>query len=247
MFRILQDSISLIFDEVYARKIKTELLITLLMLFFLLFTAGCSQVPYPTTYGFSQQKKMQAAQHWKLLAQDIAEQIKHEMFNINFDRDIPIYISPGDDTPFDHIFRNLLTSEFLDRKLQVSTKKYGSIEMKVEAKILTHNARKIHHPIEKWTTLGVGVNVLRAAYQSSLEHVLLMAMPAGIAIDTAFAGNAGDIPSNEVIISTSLIQDDKIIIQNVDIYYVNEPDWWHYDKEPYEKNTNSKTYKTVAY
>jgi hypothetical protein len=245
MFRILLYSITSLIDR--PRAIKTKSVFTISVLLLVLFLFGCSQVPQPSTYGYSKQKKMQAAHHWQILAEDVADQVKTGLYGTDFGYDIPIYISHGDGTPFDYVFHSLLTSEFLNRKIHVSTKKQGSIEMKVDAKILTHNSREVHYPAHKWTALAIGVNVLRAAYRSSLEHVIAAAIPAGIVADAAFASNAGEIPSNEVIISTSLDYNDKVIIHNVDIYYINEPDWWHYDNNPYKKDTNTKTYKTVSY
>ena len=36
---------------------------------------GCAQAPKPTAYPLTFQKKMQAASHWDLLAEDVADQI----------------------------------------------------------------------------------------------------------------------------------------------------------------------------
>ena len=42
---------------------------------FLVFLVGCAQVPRPSTYPYTFQQKMQAADHWKVLANQVAEQV----------------------------------------------------------------------------------------------------------------------------------------------------------------------------
>ncbi|MBW6520249.1 MAG: hypothetical protein K0A99_04435 [Desulfoarculaceae bacterium] len=48
---------------------------TALICLFALSCSGCTRIPQPTTYAYSEQQKMQAAHHWDVLANDVADQI----------------------------------------------------------------------------------------------------------------------------------------------------------------------------
>jgi len=65
-----------------------------------------------------------------------------------------------------------------------------------------------------------------------------MALAAGL--DIAFATS----PINghyEVIISTSMVTDEKYLFRTSDIYYINDPDFWHYQNAP-----SGKTIRMVS-
>ena len=94
---------------------KKRSLKTIPLLLSLFVITGCSQVS--TTDDFSKQYKLQDAHHWKLLAEDVARQVKFCLYNKDFDPDIPIYLEEGDGTPFDNIFRSLVISELQNRKV----------------------------------------------------------------------------------------------------------------------------------
>ena len=53
---------------------------------------GCAQVPKPSAYSFSYQKKMQAAHHWELLARDVAKGVALEYAGLV---DGGVYVEPG--------------------------------------------------------------------------------------------------------------------------------------------------------
>ena len=219
----------------------TPLLIAVLM-------TGCAKTPFPTRYTLTKQKQMQAAHHWQILAKDIAQQVKLGLIGKKLNNQTPIFIRSNYETPFGHIFHSLITSELLEMNIPVSKGESGAIIMEVEARVLGHSGRQFHQSPYKWTALAAGVNVLRAVIDTSYETLLLMAIPVGVAADSGFIGTADNSPSNEVIISTSLVHNENIVFNNVDIYYINDPDWWHYDKNPYKKHSGAgtKTYKTVT-
>lgn len=226
-------------------KVRTLHILPLLIV---LMIAGCARTPYPTRYKLSGQKQMQAAHHWQILAKDIAQQVKLGLIGKGLNNQTPIFIRSNDETPFGHIFHSLITSELLGMNIPVSKTESGAIIMEVEARVLAHNNGQFHEYPYKWTTLTAGVNVLRAMINSSFDNLLLMAVPVGIAVDSGLIETADNSPSNEVIISTSLVDNENIVFNNVDIYYINDPDWWHYDKNPYKKysGAGSKTYRIVT-
>ena len=57
-----------------------------LILVFFFFCSCSSRIPEPVGYQYSQQKKMQAASHWQVLAADLANRINNQLImteNIN--------------------------------------------------------------------------------------------------------------------------------------------------------------------
>ena len=99
-------------------------LIILIMSLFLM--ASCAQVPRKASYQMNYQKKMQASNHWNVLAKDIAAKIKFhtepQPVQSEFGHIIPgesekiqtgktaVFISGLDRSPFGNAMRTFLTT-----------------------------------------------------------------------------------------------------------------------------------------
>jgi len=206
--------------------------------------SGCTtQVPYPIPHKLSTQKKMQAAQHWEMLARDVAEQVRFALNNIHRINHKPIYVKSYNSTPFHEVFHGLLISHLVQKGLAVSCNDQDAIVMEYQARIVAHSERFVRHPPIKYTVLGGGLNVARRVMEWSSIDLMNLGFATGLAIDGYRNLSTGDLSNKEVIISTGLTYHDRYLMHQSDIYYINEPDGWHYDETIDEKQKAEKTDK----
>ena len=205
----------------------------LLSLFFLLlFAIGCSRIPQPASYAYTEQQKMQAAHHWDVLASDVANQINNQLIRSDY-IDKAVYIKGtcgsdaepcerGQTTQFNEGFRDLLLTRLVNFGVPTSAEKHvADIQIDYKVQVVYHAADRLTVPPGSLTVLTALVMVFRQAP----TELQALALAAGI--DTV--NSAG--PRNghyEVIISTSMVADEKYLFRTSDIYYINDKDFWHY-------------------
>jgi len=207
------------------------------------FLSACTQVPYPVTYPFAKQEKMQAAQHWDVLATDIAEQIKISRDRHKDVRHIPVFIQPMEQTPFGKIFHNLITSRLVQKGVPVSPYENDSLHLSYNARVLQHSKREIKNPPLLYSAVGLGITVTRHVDSDDLWD---LAFPVGIIADGIRSATSGKTPNEEVIISLALKHNDTFIIHRSDIYYINKSDGWHYDTDAFQKSNKGKKFQVVG-
>lgn len=191
--------------------------------------AGCgSRVPYATTFPLQAQKKMQAAKHWEVFAEDITARVEEILEESADLRLKPIYLVPKEGTPFEEIFHELLVSELVSHGLIVSQKESGALKLDYDTEILVHSDRSYQKFPYKWTVLTAGVSVARNISDWAVDNMVMMGATLGTLADVASSHYAGPPGHKEVIITTSLGDGDYFFMHRSDIYYINDADWWHY-------------------
>jgi len=223
-------------------SMRRELTMLLVLLVTLSLLWGCAQAPVPATYKISSQKKLQAAHHWDILASDVAQQAYLFLSQNGELRGMPMYVSAPDITPFDGIFRNLLIAQLLERGLQVSDSDQSAITMDYRAQLLRHGNRTIRQPTVKYSALALGIKVARDVADWATEDILNLGVGLGVLADMGRSATTGDVPSIEVIVTTSMVLNGRYMMHKSDIYYINEPDWWHYG---YGNSDEGRTYQVV--
>jgi hypothetical protein len=219
-------------------------LINLSCLLSLLFwISACTQVPYPVTYPFAKQEKMQAAQHWDVLATDVAEQIKIARNKNSTVRHMPVFVQPVDQTPFGKIFHSLVTSRLVQKGVAVSPYENDALNLEYSARILQHSKRNINSPPLLYSAVGLGITVSRSVDSKDLWD---MAFPIGMIADGIRSSTAKGVSNEEVIISLALKHNDTFIIHRSDIYYINKSDGWHYDTDAFQKANKGKQFQVVG-
>ncbi len=191
---------------------------------------GCgSAVPNATTFPLQTQRKMQAAKHWQILAEDVAEQVKKCIVER---RDLmvkPVYVIPKDSTPFEEIFQEILISKLVGGGvLVVKAEKEEVLKLEYSVRLLRHKDRYYTKFPMKFTALGTGVMVARGFSDWLIDDLLILGAGAGLAADVAMSHYAGGPSEREAIITTALSYDDYFFMHQSDIYYINDPDAGHY-------------------
>ena len=204
--------------------------------FFLPLISNCSsRFPEPITYPYSQQQKMQASEHWEILAQDLANRINNELI-LNDNIETAVYVKPtcGDEispckanetSTFNEAFRDLLITGLYNYGIPTQSKpSLEAIEVLYKVQIVRHNAnrtRTLQPGI--LTTLSAAVMVMRNAPS---ELVLLASGVAADVANTSYTSNG----HYEIIITTSMIAKGKYLFRASDIYYINDKDFYQYQE-----------------
>lgn len=205
----------------------------LLLLFLFVFSGCTSRIPEPVTYPYSQQQKMQASEHWEVLARDLANRINNELI-LNDKIDTSVYVKPtcGDETTpcdenetstFNEAFRDLLVTGLYNFGIPTrSTASSDAIEVLYKVQVVRHNTNRFRSlQPGLLTSISAAILVLRNAPSE------LLILASGVAADvanTSYATNG----HYEVIITTSMIDKEQYLFRASDIYYINDKDFYHY-------------------
>jgi hypothetical protein len=220
-----------------------------ILILLLIFTcAGCgSRVPYATTFPFQTQRKVQAAKHWQVLAEDLVGQVKACIAERKELMVMPVYVVPKRETPFDEIFHEILISQLVSDGVMVSGKERGAMKMEYNTKLLVHSDRAYEKFPFKFTTLGVGIKVARDIADWMEQDLVNIAAGAGVLADIGLSHHAGAPPNKEIIITTSLSLGDYFLMHRSDIYYINTPDAGHYVNapKPESQGVDGRTFDVV--
>lgn len=192
------------------------------------FYANTSQAPIATTYPYTEQQRMQAAHHWEVLARHEAGQILQRE-RVRF-RDLHIqepnpegYVaySGGE---FDRGFRTLLTSELVTRGASVTTvPTSNSAEVVIGVEVVEHRDRSfVRPPVGAFTALAAGVAVATIPINRWSEPALGL-IPTAVAADVT-SGSWTYTGNEEIIVTTQVIDGERILYSSSNIYYINKGD-----------------------
>ncbi len=201
----------------------------------LLFSACTSRIPEPVNHAYKQQLKLQAISHWNVLAQDVANRINNQLIlSGNMERTVFVEqtcgsdsqpCAPNETSSFDEAFRDLLITNLYNYGVPTNTiPDEDTIEIQYKVQLVRHNEDRIRtlQP-GLFTALSAAVVVLRNA-PSDLSF-----LASGISADlinTSYTKNE----HYEIVITTSMVENNEYLFRASDIYYINDSDFLHYKK-----------------
>ena len=209
-----------------------------------------SRIPEPISYPYSQQKKMQAASHWDVLAADLANRINTQLIlTDNHNKAVFVKQTCGDEnssckanetSAFNEALHDLLITNLFGYGVPTKSRAdQDAIEISYKVQVVYHNTDRIRSlQPGLLTALSAAVVVLRNA---PLDVVLLTA---GVAADIA---NTSLVASGhyEIIVTTSMINNSQYLFRASDIYYINEKDFYQYQESmPQTKTIKLSNKKT---
>ncbi|MCK5515629.1 MAG: hypothetical protein KAI39_02050 [Desulfobulbaceae bacterium] len=190
-------------------------------------------IPDPIDFPQSEQQKMQASHHWDVLAKDLANRINNELI-ITDNIESTVFVKqtcgneskpcePHQTSSFNEAFRDLLITNLVDFGIPTRNQlKDDSIEIQYKVQIVHHNAKRIRaFEPGVLTAISAAIVVLRNA---PAEFLILTA---GVMADLANA-NLTQNGHYEIIITTSMVSQNKYLFRASDIYYINDKDFYHY-------------------
>lgn len=190
--------------------------------------ACASQVPVATTYPVSYQRKMQAAEHWDILAADVANRLHDALLagpvrasGRQCKSAIALHVQPPQyNSEFGIAFHNLLITHLLEQGFLVSeSPSDGCYEVTYGIQVVTHNDRGFIRPMPGlFTALTGSVLVLRATGDNNPATA---AMLGAVGLDVA-SGFLTDNPNSEIIVTTSVMSGARYLTRLRDIYYISD-------------------------
>lgn len=195
-------------------------------------TSCATSIPQAENFPPSKQKKLMAAQHWNLVAQDAVDRTRVILAEKGFADDTPLYILQNSDTVFDHAFRKYMIANFIEAGAVVSTKKEGALEISYDTQVIKHAAyfepdRYGYKPGA--ATAGVaGFWVLRDVVKdlNFLNGLATVGIAAGY--DAYKAKNPGET-GVELLLTTSITHRDRYVMLNADAYYIENAETWLFE------------------
>lgn len=200
---------------------------------------GCaSPVPVAQNFPASLQKVARTAHHWDVVANDVVDQTIAAINSTPVMQNRAIFVPRlADASAFDASFRDFLITSMVNRNLPVSVcgssalQKSGftleNPEMKIhyDARVIQHRAGVPKYVPGLYTALGAGVAVLRNAAAADLTrgegNIGIIGF--GALLDTVRA-NVALPTSTELLLTTTIEEDNRFIMRRSDIYYVPDGD-----------------------
>lgn len=220
--------------------------IRLIIVLLLCLIPACARIPTPTNHPFSQQKKMQAVEHWEVLARDVASRLNHELVIYDY-LTTPVYIKEtcGDEanpckqnqtSSFNEAFRDLLITQMVDYGIQTRSQPADdSLVINYKVQTVYHRAKRVRSLFPgTFTALTAAVLVLHDAPE---EMIALATAGVMDLVNSAYTKGG----HYEVIITTSIINANKYVFRTSDIYYINDEDFWQYQANPPQATVVSLT------
>ena len=186
--------------------------------------AGCAgQVPIPENAPHSIQQYARAAHHWQLLATDVAAQLSAALARSPSLRDKPIFIyGPASATPFNRAFSNMLITALVRNGSQVVRTDLNAAEVRYETQVIVHNSPRFAYRPGTLSVLGAGLLVLRGIDYPT--HAVLAAAGLVGVTDYALSKSAGLASHTELVVTTSVMDGEKYLSRQTDIYYLEDDD-----------------------
>jgi len=187
-------------------------------------TAQYSEVPIAKNFPTSDQKKLQAAAHWDVVAADISAKLRMEIDG-KVQRNEGLYISSSRQTPFNHAVETELIASLVSDGYTVLKTPGNAIEVAVDTRVVEFSPKRIQAKnIGVPTALVSGVWVL-----SEVDATLAGAATAAVAaadLSRLFNSDnaSGATPQTEIMVSVSVSNQNQYLALSKNTYYVTDAD-----------------------
>ena len=188
---------------------------------------GCSHAPIPVAENFpyTAQKKVRSAGHWDAVAQHVASTTLARLGQTPA-AGMTLQVSlPSAPSAFDRAFRELLITRLVNEGKTVVESADAPIKVSYQAQLVRHNSDRPHFVPGLFTAITAGVYV--AHYLGVHAHQdAAMAGGLGYAVlaDVASSQYTGGPTHTELILTTTIMQGDRYLVRNTDVYYIEDSD-----------------------
>jgi len=216
--------------------------------------SGCASryadVPTPTRFEAAQQKKLQAAHHWQVIAGHVADQLAADpgMGDKLAGRALHVP-QPVGEQAFVEGFRELLITALVERGMPVATRPDGALNVDVRYAAYRFSPERVvnQYRYGQLTSLAVGLWGLGAIGASDVSRsvgvnagAVLVGLGAWLDgftwLENEASGRAkeasGSVPQSEIVLTTSIADAGRIIARKSHVYFVADSDADLYWKRP---------------
>lgn len=211
--------------------------------------SGCASryadVPQPTRFESSKQKKLQAAQHWQVIADNFAAQLTSDLRQKGVNQ--PLYIPPSkDDYAFVEGFRELLTTALLAQGWDIRTSARNALPVDIRYSIYKFQPERLKNVYYhgEATALVAGLWAVSGIVDGGMSagakalSVAVLADTAGWIMQDAPGGPekaqyaSGPVPQSEILVTASVADGDRLIARRSNIYFTADEDKALYWQKP---------------
>ncbi|WP_159051668.1 hypothetical protein [Thauera aromatica] len=195
---------------------------------------GCaSPVPVAQNFELTRQKVARAAHHWDVVAEDVVSQTLQSVAEKPQLQGRGFFVTPTRNTAFEVAFRDFMITHLVQRGATVSECKIGSpavpgfardgadVEVRYHTQIIVHSGRGWDYQPPRLTLLASGVAVLREIFLD--DHEVAGALT-GVALAEWWAGHMARPTRTELIVTTTVVENNRFVMRTKDIYYVPDGD-----------------------
>jgi hypothetical protein len=205
--------------------------------------AGCTQ-PLVKQKVVSFQDKEQTAADWRQMASLTAAKILAGLKQVpDYDpaghvidgrkttatlAQRPIYVRPLDSTmPFSDAFRELLIQDLMTGGATIAMRPDGATVLNYDVQLYQWEPREpVYTPGTMTLVSALGFGVAKAAQVSPAVGFLAGGAAADVILTVAQA--LSDRPDTEVLVTTSVVDDNDYLFRSAGLYYINSGDAWMY-------------------
>ncbi len=200
--------------------------------------SGCAtpyaEAPIPKNYQRTEQTKLQAAAHWKIIADDLATSVLK-----NVDKSKIVYVNePTAKSDFNEAMHSMLISAMVSKGIVVvKSSATANLSIDMNAKILKFTKDRGGDSAGQLTALAAGVWVLRSALRSLNPMNVIRVSTIGLAgaIDayrfSDSENSAGETPQNEIIVTITASDKNQYFSSISNVYYTSDADELLYRSE----------------
>ena len=187
--------------------------------------AGCaSPVPVAETHPLSHQKKVKAAHHWDVIAEDVAKETALLLAREGQGGQRTLFVPlPSTNSAFDQAFRNFLVTRLVRQGLPVSEKPAGALEVRYETQVVQYQSRREDYRPGVLTGLVAGILVGRNFHTWDATERGMGAVAAVAGLDVA-GGHLTSPSQTELLVTTSLSEGGRFLLRKSDVYYIEDED-----------------------
>lgn len=195
---------------------------------------GCaSPAPVAQNFPLSYQKVARTAHHWDVVADDVVAQTLQSIAERDQFKGRGIVVTPSRNTAFNTAFREFMITHLVNGGAQVAVCKADisagrgflnegpSVEVQYDSQLIVHGDDTPNYGPGRLTALAAGVAVVRNAVFGDETNVALLT--AGALADFGL-GHVAKPTRTEIVITTSITDQNRFVTRRSDIYYVPDAD-----------------------
>lgn len=211
--------------------------------------SGCAaryaDTPQPTRFETSKQKKLQAAQHWQIIANDFAAQLTGDLRAKGVTQ--PLHIpARQDEFAFVEGFRELLTTALLAQGWDIRTSPKNALSVDIRYSIYKFQPERLKNVYYhgEATALVAGLWAVSGIVDSGMSagakalSVAVLADAAGWIVQNAPDGPEmaqyarGPVPQSEILVTASVSEGERLLARRSNIYFAADEDKALYWQRP---------------
>lgn len=193
-------------------------------------SAPYSEAPRPVNFPTTNQSKLQAAAHWKVIGSDLAETLVSNLPNAGCGKSANpcdrYYVKTArGGSPFFGAMRNELITTLVNKGYNIVRTPEGAKEINVDTQLVRFSGSRSDGSFTSYAVLGSGALVLRSVWRhGSHQAAVIGALAAGDVWRWFDSQYSGTPPQHEVIVTLSVLNGDSYIGRASNTYYINDND-----------------------